>query len=207
MLRNVLIKKYIDTKDTQRIIGHSSVVYIKKAIITIVLLFLLYVIFALLNQSSPAEYRKWIFWGAGLALFIKWVIDFLNLYLDCLILSKDNITFFLWEGLLEYKTEIFSRNKINTISRNQIGFRDKLFWKWDILIKLEFDTEFPFNDVSHPKKQVRKLMMLKEEFLSRQKQQVEKDLSEDNDRFNVLVEAMSEVVKEYLDQKTSSHLN
>ena len=39
MLRNVLIKKYVDTKDTQRIIGHSSVVYIKKAIITIVLLF------------------------------------------------------------------------------------------------------------------------------------------------------------------------
>ena len=78
-----------------------------------------------------------------------------------------------------------------------------MFWKWDILIKLEFDTEFPFNDVSHPKKQVRKLMMLKEEFLSRQKQQVEKDLSEDNDRFNVLVEAMSEVVKEYLDTKNN----
>ena len=27
MLRNVLIKKYVDTKDAQRIIGHSSVVY------------------------------------------------------------------------------------------------------------------------------------------------------------------------------------
>ena len=207
MLRNVLIKKYIDTKDTQRIIGHSSVVYIKKAIITIVLLFLLYVIFALLNQSSPAEYWKWIFWWAGLALFVKWVIDFLNLYLDCLILSKDNITFFLWEWLLEYKTEIFSRNKINTISRNQNWFWDKLFWKWDILIKLEFDTEFPFNDVSQPKKQVRKLMMLKEEFLSKEKQKVEKDLSEDNDRFNVLVEAMSEVVKDYLDQKTYPNWN
>jgi hypothetical protein len=44
-------------------------------------------------------------------------------------------------------------------------------------------------------------MMMKEDFLSRKKQQVEKDLSEDNDRFNVLVEAMSEVVKEYLDNK------
>ena len=201
MLRNVLIKKYIDTKDTQRIIGHSSVVYIKKAITTIVLLFLLYVIFAVLNQSSPAEYWKWAFWITGLALFVKRVIDFLNLYLDCLILSKDSITFFLREWLLEYKTEIFSRDKINTISRNQIGFRDKLFGKWDILIKLEFDTEFPFTDVAHPKKQVRKLMMMKEDFLSRKKQQVEKDLSEDNDRFNVLVEAMSEVVKEYLDNK------
>jgi len=201
MLRNVLIKKYVDTKDTQRIIGHSSVVYIKKAITTIVLLFLLYVIFAVLNQSSPAEYWKWAFWITGLALFVKRVIDFLNLYLDCLILSKDSITFFLREWLLEYKTEIFSWDKINTISRNQIGFRDKLFGKWDILIKLEFDTEFPFTDVAHPKKQVRKLMMMKEDFLSRKKQQVEKDLSEDNDRFNVLVEAMSEVVKEYLDNK------
>ena len=201
MLRNVLIKKYVDTKDTQRIIGHSSVVYIKKAIITIVLLFLLYVIFAVLNQSNPAEYWKWIFWVLGLALFMKWEIDFLNLYLDCLVLSKDNITFFLWEGLLEYKTEIFWWNKINTISWNQNWFWDKFMGKWDILIKLEFDTEFPFNDVASPKKQVRKLMMMKEEFLSRQKQQVEKDLSEDNERFTVLVEAMSEVVKDYLDNK------
>jgi hypothetical protein len=47
-------------------------------------------------------------------------------------------------------------------------------------------------------------MMLKEGFLSKQKQKVEKDLSEDNDRFNVLVEAMSEVVKDYLDQKNVS---
>jgi hypothetical protein len=69
---------------------------------------------------------------------------------------------------------------------------------------LEFDTEFPFTDVNSPKKQVRKLMMMKEDFLSRQKQQVEKDLSEDNERFTVLVEAMSEVVKEYLDNKDYS---
>ena len=40
-------------------------------------------------------------------------------------------------------------------------------------------------------------MMLKESFLTRQKKQIEQDLSEDNERFNVLVEAMSEVVKEH----------
>ena len=45
-------------------------------------------------------------------------------------------------------------------------------------------------------------MMLKESFLTRQKKQIEQDLSEDNERFNVLVEAMSEVVKEYMDEKT-----
>ena len=45
-------------------------------------------------------------------------------------------------------------------------------------------------------------MMLKESILTRQKKQIEQDLSEDNERFNVLVEAMSEVVKEYMDKKT-----
>ncbi len=45
-------------------------------------------------------------------------------------------------------------------------------------------------------------MMLKESFLTKQKQQVEKDLSDDSERFNVLVEAMSEVVKEYMEKKS-----
>lgn len=45
-------------------------------------------------------------------------------------------------------------------------------------------------------------MMLKESFLAKQKQQVEKDLADDSERFNVLIEAMSEVVKEYMEKKT-----
>lgn len=154
MLRNALIKKYVNTKDIQRVIGHSSVVHIKRAVLMIVLLFLLYAIFALLNKSSPADYWKRIFGLIGLGLFAKWLIDFLNSYLDCLILSQDSLTLFLWEGLLEYKTEVFSRNKITTISRSQNGIRDKLFAKGDLLIKLEFDTEFPFTDISLPKKQL-----------------------------------------------------
>jgi len=66
------------------------------------------------------------------------MVDFLNLYLDCLILSKDTVTLFLREGRLEYKTEIFSWNKINTISSSQNGVWDKIWGKGDIVIKLEF---------------------------------------------------------------------
>ena len=203
MLRMMLIKKYVNTSDIQSTIGHSSVVYLKEAFVMMVLLFVLYVIFALLNHTSPAPYWQWIFGGAWLLLFIKWMVDFLNLYLDCLILSKDTVTLFLWEGRLEYKTEIFSWNKINTISSSQNGVWDKIWGKGDIVIKLEFWTDFPFSDVSNPKKPVAKLIMLKEQFLTRQKQVIEKDLADDNQRFNVLVEAMSEVVKEYMDKSRS----
>lgn len=197
----MLIKKYVNTKDIQWIIGHSPVVHFKEAVIMISLLFVFYVIFALLNHTSPAPYRKRIFGSLGLILFIKWMMDFLNLYLDCLILSKDHAILFLREGWLEYKTEIFAWNKINTISSSQNGLRNKIWSKGDLLIKLEFNTEFPFADVSNPKKQVAKLIMLKEQFLAREKKTLEKDLEEDGQRFNVLVEAMSEVVKEYMEKQ------
>lgn len=204
MLRNALIKKYVNAKDIERIIGHSSTVYLKRSILTIVLLFVIFIIFSLLNHTSPAEYWKWIFGGIWLLLFAKRAIDFLDAYLDCLILTKDSVILFLREGLLEYKTEVFSRNKITTISRNQNWLWDKLFGKGDLLIKLEFDTEFPFADISAPKKQAGKLTVLKESFLTKQKQTIEKDLSDDNERFNVLVEAMSEVVKEYMEKNNSN---
>lgn len=204
MLRNALIKKYVNAKDIERIIWHSSTLYIKRSILMIVLLFVVFVVFSLLNHTSPAEYWKRIFGGIWLILFFKWAIDFLDSYLDCLILTKDAVILFLREGMLEYKTEIFSRNKITTVSRKQSGLWDKMFGKGDLLIKLEFDTEFPFADISAPKKQAGKLTVLKETFLSKQKQTIEKDLSEDNERFNVLVEAMSEVVKEYMERSSNS---
>ena len=207
MLRTILIKKYVNTSDIQWIIGHSPVVHLKEAIIMLSLLFLFYVAYAVIKNLLPDLYTSipTYYWDRGMGiigifLFIKWVLDFLNLYLDCLILSKDHAILFLREGRLEYKTEFFSRNKINTISSSQNGIRNKIWSVGDIVIKLEFDTEFPFADVTNPKKQVSKLITLKEQFMERQKQVIEKDLHEDDQRFNVLVEAMSEVVKDYLDK-------
>ena len=171
------------------------------------LLFLFYVAYAVIKNLLPDLYTSIPvhYWDQGMGiigifLFIKWVLDFLNLYLDCLILSKDHAILFLREGRLEYKTEFFSWNKINTISSSQNGIRNKIWSVGDIVIKLEFDTEFPFADVTNPKKQVSKLITLKEQFMERQKQVIEKDLHEDDQGFNVLVEAMSEVVKDYLDK-------
>lgn len=207
MLRTILIKKYVNTSDIQWIIGHSPVVHLKEAIIMLSLLFLFYVAYAWIKRYFPDVYNLMPpqYWDRGMGiiwvfLFIKRVLDFLNLYLDCLILSKDHAILFLREGRLEYKTEFFSWNKINTISSSQNGIRNKIWSVGDIVIKLEFDTEFPFADVTNPKKQVSKLITLKEQFMERQKQVIEKDLHEDDQRFNVLVEAMSEVVKDYLDK-------
>lgn len=109
------------------------------------------------------------------------------------------ITIYLWEGLLEYKTDHFDRNTIETISFNQKWIWDKIFMKWDILITLDHGIEYPFDDISKPKKQVDLIMNLKSRFTA--PAQSESENSElDSKKLDILIEALWEVVKEYIDK-------
>lgn len=124
----------------------------------------------------------------------------MNLYLDALIFSEKWITLFMREWIWDYKTDIFERDKIETISFNQNSVWDKIFGKWDITIKLEHGVDFPFDNVSWPKKQAWKIMRMKDYFLWQQRDIDLKDLQWEENKFNILVEALWEVVKEYMEK-------
>lgn len=201
MLRKYLIQKHLNyhsETDIKYIVWHSSWAYFKGAGIAMLLLFFLYLAYALLNKSHPAEYRKVIFAILWLIVFLKWIIDFLDVYLDCLILTQNSLTLFLREGLLEYKTEVFFRNKLSSLSWNQKGIWDKVFLKWDLVFTLEHDLSVAFQEVYMPQKWLTRITLLKQTFLDKEKENLEKDLAEDQENFWVLVEAMWEVVREYL---------
>ena len=136
MFRKYLIQRYVDLKNVEEILGHNSVIYLRGALLYGILLFVIYIGYAVWHQYSQELYITWIAGIAGLALFISWVISFLNLYLDCLLLSKQSLTIFLWDGLLEYRTEVLDWSKINVVSHRQNSFWDKLFGKGDIIIQL-----------------------------------------------------------------------
>jgi hypothetical protein len=61
-----------------------------------------------------------------------------------------------------------------------------------VLIRLEHDIEFPFTDVSNPKKQVAMISQLKKNSIKEiaVQEDDEKDKEEDNRKFDVLVEAL-----------------
>lgn len=202
MIRKQIAKKYINVDDIHHVIWHSSSIFI--AIITknIIFLWVLYILFFVLSKYVTWQYFAWIFWIFGIALFVKFIIDFFNLYLDSLILSSNWITLFLREWLLEYKTDFFERWRIETVSHTQNDLRDKIFIKWDLLIKLEHWIQFPFENVSNPKKQISKILKLKDSHLLKNKEE-KKDLNvANNEQMSILAEALSEVVKEYLDKNT-----
>ena len=112
------------------------------------------------------------------------------------------ITLYLREWLLEYKTDHFDWSTIETISFNQKWFRDKLFKKWDITITLDHGIEYPFEDISNPKKQVDKILQLKWRFSI---PVAEENPELESKKFDILVEALWEVVKDYMDKDNNSY--
>jgi hypothetical protein len=142
----------------------------------------------------------WILW---LFIFFRWLLGFLNLYLDCILISKDALTVFLRDGILEYKTEIIDRSKILVVSHRQDSLRDKLCGKGDLLIQMWNDIDFSFSDISHPKKSASKLTLHKKNYEEAKKKKIEQDLEWDQRQFDILVDALWEVIRDYMENKNN----
>ena len=209
MLRHYLLGRYIDLKDTEEILSHSPFIYIRGVLVYSALLFLVYVIYAVSQQYPEYQnvsYIKRIAWVLWLFIFFKRLLWFLNLYLDCILISKEALTIFLRDWLLEYKTEIIDRSKILVISHRQNSFRDKICGKWDLLIQMWNDINFSFNDVSHPKKSATKLTLNKKSYEEAKKKKIEQDLEWDQRQFDILVDALWEVIRDYMENKNNEEV-
>jgi hypothetical protein len=123
--------------------------------------------------------------------------------LDCILISKDALTVFLRDWILEYKTEVIDRSKILVISHRQNSLRDKLCWKWDLLIQMWNDIDFSFSDISHPRKSASKLTLNKKNHDEAKKKKIEEDLQWDQRQFDILVDALWEVIRDYMETKNN----
>ena len=207
MLRHYLLGRYIDLKDTEDILAHSPFIYVRGVLVYSVLIFLVYIGYSIVRTYYSQEiYVKRIAGILWLFIFFKWLLGFLNLYLDCILISKDALTVFLWDGILEYKTEVIDRWKISVISHNQNSLRDKLFGKWDLLIQMWNEIDFAFNDVSHPRKSASKLTLNKKQYEDAKKKKIEQDLEWDQRQFDILVDALWEVIRDYMENKNNEEI-
>ena len=203
MIRKAIIKRNINTsEEIHHVVGHNGSVFLKMFFKYFCYLVVLLLVFLLIDRYVNWEYLNWVFAGIWFILFVKFCIDFCDIYLDCIVMTNTWITIYLWEGLLEYKTDHFDRNTIETISFNQKWLRDKLFMKWDIMITLDHGIEYPFDDISKPKKQVDTIMQLKSRFTAPAPSESENS-ELDWKKIDILIEALWEVVKEYIDRNNN----
>lgn len=200
MLRAIVARKYIHG-EIEHIVGHNAVVYIRWMFLNLFLLITAYGLRTVAdNIWEGHEYVALIFWLLWVWLLLKYVVDFLNNYLDALIVTEHGIVVFRREWILEYKTEMFEWEKIELISHEQKSFLDKLFFKWDIVISLDYNTAFKFENISNPQKAVSVILMKKHRF------QQDDDIVDESwwwewphsEKFDVLVETLGEVIQDYM---------
>ena len=209
MLRHYLLGRYVDLKDTEDILAHSPFIYLRGVLVYSVLLFVVYVAYAISQQYPEYQNVPYVKRIAGilwLFIFFKWLLGFLNLYLDCILISKDALTVFLRDGILEYKTEIIDRSKILVVSHRQDSLWDKLCGKWDLLIQMWNDIDFSFSDISHPRKSASKLTLHKKNYEEAKKKKIEQDLEGDQRHFDILVDALWEVIRDYMENKNNEEI-
>ena len=209
MLRHYLLGRYVDLKDTEDILAHSPFIYLRGTLVYGVLLFLVYIAYAISQQYPQYQDVPYIKRIAGILwifIFFKRLLGFLNLYLDCILINKSALTVFLRDGILEYKTEVIDRWKISVISHNQNSLWDKVFGKWDLLIQMWNEIDFAFNDVSHPRKSASKLTLHKKQYEEEKKKKIEKDLEWDQRQFDILVDALWEVIRDYMENKNNEEV-
>lgn len=97
MLRKHILQKYILTQDILHVINHNGVVYIQDLLKAIIPLGILLFLYIFIREYTQADYVSWIFGLLGLLIWVKYVVDFLNRYLDSLILSESGVSIFLWQ--------------------------------------------------------------------------------------------------------------
>ncbi len=201
MFRKQIIKNYISGNYPDFIIGHSSSMFIKPTLVVILLLFVLYGIFSVVDYYVDSPYLVWIFVILAVLLLIKYTVDFLNFYLDCLVISPAGMTLFVREGIFEYKTDSFERHTIETISHTQNSFRDKVFDKGDLNITINHAISFPFENVHNPKKMAKLIQQTQEKHGLRLEHEEDEDEIAPAADYSVLMEALGEVVQEYVQKK------
>lgn len=202
MIRTNIIKKYLRDQEIYDIIGHDILIYRWIVIKYLAILGIVYVLYIVIHQYIfDHVYLRWWVTFLGIILYAKWLYDLADEYLDSLVITNRWLVLFRWNGVFHYTTDYFQRVSLDSVSEEQNSFRDTLFKKWNIKIRLE-DEKHIFKDVSNPGTQVTKILHWKDKILWRF-QYHENETAEDdaNNKYELLVEALGEVVSEYVEKK------
>lgn len=192
-----ILKKYLDT-DIHYIIWHDWWKYTKIIIVytwILVFLFLSYIWIAKISSVNILNYINIIFWVIWAIIYIRFILQFMDIYLDSVVITKIGIIIFKWEWLLRYTSETIDWPSVQAVEDAQSWLLDMMLNKWDIVIK-RWVEEYRFNDISHPSKQKNDILMYKDKFET--KPEPEKEPEPELDKFDVLVETLGEVILDYV---------
>lgn len=131
------------------VISHDPWIYFGLMIKYLLFLVALRVWYYYIQMIVEFEYLNIVLWVIGLILYSRFIIWFLDYYLDSIVLTDGWLIIFRWDGFLKQTSESVTWDSIESVFDEQSGIIDLLLKKWDIKVKRQWEV-YTFKDVSHP---------------------------------------------------------
>lgn len=200
--KNNLLNKYLNT-EIHYIISHDWWKYTKLILIfslILILIIALYLNIYILFNSTALKILNIIFAAIWMLIYIIFTVNFINLYLDTLVVTNSWLILFEWSWLFKYSTESIDWNSIQAIEDEQSWLFDIILNKWDLKIKRAWES-YTFQDVSSCSTERNKIIEYKDKFEEKKQELKEENEQPELDKFDVLVETLWEVILDYIKKK------
>ncbi|MEF2175267.1 MAG: hypothetical protein V3575_02245 [Candidatus Absconditabacteria bacterium] len=191
-----ILKNYVDSDNIHVVIGHDSWKYFGLLLKNSFYVFALFALYVLLTRFlNPNLLMSLLFSLFGLFVYGKFIIDFMDIYLDAIILTDTGVVLFKWDGLFANKSELLHRESLVAVQDTQMGILDIVLNKGNLIMKRS-GGEYSFDNVSHPTKRASMILDMQKKMLNERGESEEEQ--PDLDKFDVLVETLGEVILDYV---------
>lgn len=198
--RKNILMKYLHEEEIYHIIWHDSWEYIKLILLNLVYLIIVFWIYYAVSLLWNRTIVSIIIWVVALIIYIKFTLDFLDIFLDAIILTNYWVVIFKWEWILTYSSESVERTWLQAIFDEQSWILDILLNKWDIKIK-RHDEIYTFKNIHNPWKEKYTILQMNERIqkqLSINDESVEENNAEQwDEKIEVLLDVLKDVLMDY----------
>jgi hypothetical protein len=200
-MREQFITSYLRDSTVYAVIWHDRLTYAKVVIVGGFSRLVMRLVFILLQDAVFWNWWSFAFGWIGVLLYLRTIYALLDQYLDVLVISDLWLIMLSRNGFFSYQTTIIQRTAIERVSEEQHSLLDTLLQSGDITVKVE-DEIYHFTNVTHPTETVASLLHRKQKMFQKSMRPEPTEAPQvDKDKFNLLVEALGEVVSEYVDKK------
>lgn len=188
----MFFSKFIPDWSEVKYVVHEHFVVILDRLIILLILFVfiptfMYYLSPRINELIPFSYLEiYLF-----LIYIKIIYDIFDWYNDVWIITEKNVIDLKW-ALFYIKVNSVDYESIEWIEIEQKWILDKVLWKWTLVIHKIWDEIFRLREAKIPFEALDEIEKIKEE-------KDEEPKNEEKEKFELILEALSWVVNEYLE--------
>ena len=192
-IKKKILKSIIWTDDDiLYVASHHVLAYFKVIVITIVIVTITFFSYGFLQMLSWT-FASWVAWILWIIIYMYFILNFLDIYLDSIVVTSDSVVIYKWYGLFKSTTDVLEFHAVESVFYEQEWVLNVLFNNGNLFIRRATHTNV-FNNIHNPSNIVDNInkIIQEAEFWENK----EEDKKDDSD-FNVFIEAMAEIIRDY----------